>query len=122
MNEKQLTLKEISSIAEQNYQSHLSNEKKAESANAEYIRNSRLFNDASWYPADQTRLAIAEGRSKDASEAAVHAGAEHYRDNEAAYHDIAVIEAHLAGVAVNVEQPIVLGKGPEETKREEAHE
>ena len=32
-----------------------------------------------------------------------------YHDNEAEFHDLAVIEAHLAGVAINVEQPLGIG-------------
>ena len=34
---------------------------------------------------------------------------DHFRVNTEAYHDLAVVEAHLGGVAVNVQQPIELG-------------
>lgn len=37
-------------------------------------------------------------------------GKKNFHDNESAYHDAAVIEAHQAGVAIDVEQPLVVGQ------------
>ena len=35
---------------------------------------------------------------------------EYFQDHEAPFHDLAVIEAHLAGVAIKVEQPLTIGQ------------
>jgi hypothetical protein len=121
MNEHQPTLQEIGDTAKKNYDDYTKNAKKVESSKAERSHNSRFFNDQSWYAADQTRLARVGHNAEDASAAAVVSGAEHFRENEAAYHDLAVIEAHMAGVAIAVEKPLVVGKSVDETEKE-SHE
>ena len=37
-------------------------------------------------------------------------GKKQFHDNESAYHDAAVLEAHQAGVMIDVEQPLVVGQ------------
>ncbi|GEM_PF-4014473 len=39
-----------------------------------------------------------------------HKGKKQFHDNESTYHEAAVLEAHLAGVAIDVEQPLVVGQ------------
>ena len=51
----------------------------------------------------------AQHRQLSADEAAT-AHREHYKANDGAYHDLAVIEAHKDGVYIAVEQPIVVGR------------
>lgn len=64
---------------------------------------------------ENQKLKVTQG-SKDTSESAEDEfqyraeGSRHYRDNEAVLHDLAVIEAHLAGKAIKVEQPVVIGQ------------
>lgn len=38
------------------------------------------------------------------------AAANHYHENEAAYHDIAVVEAGMNGVKIDVEHPVEMGQ------------
>jgi hypothetical protein len=38
------------------------------------------------------------------------AGAKHFKEHEAEYHDLAVIDAHLEGVTINVQQPLEIGQ------------
>lgn len=50
------------------------------------------------------------GELERVSELAVNEGRMHHEANQAAYHDLAVIEAHMGGVAIKVEQPLELGQ------------
>lgn len=43
-------------------------------------------------------------------ETAQNASKKHYEENAAAYHDLGVISAHMAGVTINVEQPVEIGQ------------
>ena len=42
--------------------------------------------------------------------AVIEAGNEHYQANQAAYHDLGVIAAHLVGISITVQKPLVLGE------------
>lgn len=55
-------------------------------------------------------MAVAVEAAKVEERQTVDVAAEHYRAHEGTYHDLAVIEAYLGGVAIEVQQPLELGE------------
>lgn len=52
------------------------------------------------------KVRVTQGRVRGNLERA----AEHFRQHQGEYHDLAVIDAHLDGVKINVEQPLEIGQ------------
>lgn len=56
------------------------------------------------------------------SEDLVEAVVRHYKAHEAEYHDLAVMQAYMEGVDLNLEQPLVIGaKNDKDTSESESH-
>lgn len=55
---------------------------------------------------EESRIRITQGRVKGNLERA----GEHYRQHQSEYHDLAVIDAHLDGIKISVEQPLEIGQ------------
>lgn len=113
MSEK--TLKEVGKEATKHYGSH---ELRAGMLANAKTRNRQANDEQSWQyffsTKTQQEAQSATQKSVDLEKQAYHedikSGAEFAKDNAEQLHDLAVLEAHIGGVAINVEQPVVAGQ------------
>lgn len=120
MSEKQPSLIEVGNDAADIYAAHKQAEDTKISEDRRYteIENNIHF-DRHAKRSTEKQHARELDRLTAKSEAAIEEGKEHYEANEAAYHDLGVLEAHMAGIAIAVEKPIEVGIKAEDNQDSE---
>lgn len=96
MPERSPTLRSVEEYAEQIY-----GEYKKQAKAATYYKEKYLWCANNGYPEEAFELMGAEYRCEQLATAAIKAAATHYNDNQSAYFELAVMDAHIDGVNIN---------------------